>query len=111
MKTYVVLYYAPPEAMQTMSTATPEEMAEGQKKWMDWFEEIGDSLVEQGSFFGAGKSFTSDGVEDSSGEVTGYSLIQAESLAATEEMLKDHPHISWQPGCRISVYEPMDYKQ
>ena len=32
-------------------------------------------------------------------------IIQADSLDSVQELLKDHPHLSWIGGCRIEVHE------
>jgi len=107
MKKFVVLYYSPTEAMAKMQSSTPEEMQEGQKKWMDWFAEQGDDLLDMGEFFMQGRRITAAGSEDSTGAVTGYSIIQAESIDDAEKRLADHPHIEWFEGCSVEVYEPM----
>jgi len=108
MKKFVVLYYSPPEAMAKMKTSSPEDMAKGQAAWMEWFKKTGDHLVEMGEFFTQGTRITKSGSEDSSGKVTGYSIIQADSLDAAKGLLENHPHLEWHDGCSLEVYEPME---
>ncbi len=71
---------------------TPEEMA----GWNQWFESIADRQVERGHFPG-GRSITKDGVEDlpmAADSITGYTLIQAESLDAAEEIARGCPIVA-----------------
>ncbi len=106
MKKFIVLYHAPAEAMAQMATATPEEKEAGMKPWMEWMAKVGDKLVDGGSPFMPGERISADGsVKQSTNEVTGYSILEAEDLAAAKSHLKDHPHLQWWEGCAIEVFE------
>jgi len=107
MKKFIVVYYAPQEAMEKMASANPEEMAEGMKPWMDWKERCGEGLVDMGTPLGGGKKMTGSGVADSDKGVVGYSILQAENMDGAVKILKDHPHLQWTEGCQIEVYESM----
>ena len=107
MKKFLLLYYSPPEAMAKMQTASQDEMKAGEKQWMDWFDSLGDSLVERGDYFSRGTNYVDDNKADVSGKVTGYSMIQAESMEKAEEMVSNHPHLGWFEGCSVEVYEPI----
>ena len=37
--------------------------------------------------------------------ISGYSVLQAESMEALEEECKDHPHIGWHPEAYIEFFE------
>lgn len=41
---------------------------------------------------------TPTGSSPSNKEVTGYSIIEADSIEDAEEMLKGHPHLAWAAG-------------
>lgn len=107
MKKFVVLYYSPKEAMAKMATASPEEMKAGEKDWMDWFDSLGEHLVDRGEYFSQGVRFVGSDVEDATGKVTGYSLIQADSMDQAKSLLENHPHLEWFEGCAVEAYEPM----
>lgn len=107
MKKFLVIYYSPQGAMEKMKDATPEEMAEGMKPWMDWKEKCGDGMVDMGAPLANGRKVSKDGAEASSVEVSGYSMLQAEDMDGAVEMLKEHPHLEWTEGCRIEVFEAM----
>lgn len=106
MKTFVVIYHAPVEAMAKMATATPEEKAEGMKPWMAWMEKTGSHLINSGSPFMPGLRIAPDGsTQDSTNEVTGYSILEAEDIDHAKSMLTGHPHLQWMDKCAIEVFE------
>ena len=79
----------------------PEIMA----AWNTWFESIADRTVENGGFHGGAREISHDGSTDlpmRKDSITGYSIINAESLEAAEEMAKGNPFIA-----SIRVYEIM----
>jgi len=77
---------------------TPEIM----QKWQAWFESIADKQVGQGGF-AAGKEISSSGIRDLSWDgdcITGYNIIEADSMDAAEQLAQGNPFIS-----SIRVYE------
>lgn len=106
MKKFLVIYHAPAEAMAKMATATPEEKMEGMKPWMDWKDSVGDKLVDFGAPLMPGQRLLPDGsTKESTKEVTGYSMIQANDMNEAKALLKKHPHLAWTGGCDIEVHE------
>ena len=78
---------------------TPQIMA----AWGKWFEAVADKAVEHGGFHGGAREITRDGSRDLSmgkDAITGYSIIEAESLEAAEELAAANPFIA-----AIRVYE------
>jgi len=81
---------------------TPEVM----EAWGKWFESVADSSVEHGGFMG-GKEITKDGTNDlswSMDSITGYSIINAESLDEAVEIASGNPFIA-----SIRVYEVREH--
>ena len=77
---------------------TPEIM----KAWGAWFAAIAERTVDQGGFGGA-REISSAGTKDlpwGMESITGYNLIEAESLDEAEKIAKDCPYIAG-----IRVYE------
>ena len=77
---------------------TPEIM----EAWRAWFESIADRTIDQGGFAG-GREISSDGSQDlpwGMESITGYNIIEAESLDEAEKIAKDCPFIA-----SIRVYE------
>ena len=105
MKQFVVIYYAPMSAMEKMHTASPEDMKKGMEAWMAWGQKCGEHLVDFGAPLGPGQEISTTGSSAGKTEVTGYSLLQADSMEKAEELLKGHPHLAWTDGCRIEVHE------
>jgi hypothetical protein len=108
MKKFIVLYHANEAAAAKMAQATPEDMKEGMKPWMEWAEKCGDGLVDMGTPLGNGQKVTTDGSAASDKAVVGYSILQAEDMDAAKAMLSHHPHLAWTDGCEIEVHESME---
>ncbi len=80
---------------------TPEIMA----AWNKWFESVADKSVENGGFHGGAREISHSGTKDLSmgmESITGYSIINAESLDDAEKIAQDNPFIA-----SIRVYEIM----
>ena len=92
MKKYLFLYYG---------FVTPtKEIGDA---WGKWFQEVGDKFVDSGSAFGFGREITKTGVTDlplQADSLTGYSLINAESMEEATAIAKTNPMI-----LSVKVYE------
>lgn len=91
MKKYMLLHFG-------LVQPTPEIMS----AWQAWFESIADIQVAQGGFSG-GLEISRSGTNELSWDkdsITGYNIIEAESLEAAEALAKKNPFIS-----SIRVYE------
>jgi hypothetical protein len=91
--------------------ATPETEAEQQAvmaAWTGWFGEIGSAIVDPGNPFGPSKSVGSGGAVGDGGRsgLTGYSLVNADSLDAAAELAKGCPVLT--NGGAVEVYETFD---
>jgi len=111
MKKYIVIYYAPTEAMEKMKDSSPEEMKEGMEAWNSWAEKCGEGLVDLGTPLGNGQMISSAGANPSDKGVVGYSILQAETMEGAESMLLEHPHLAWTEGCSIEVHEALPIPQ
>lgn len=106
MKKFLVLYRSPVTAAEKMSSSTPEQMQASMKRWMDWKEKHGDFQVAWGLPLGETKLLNGDGsTAEGDDTITGYATVQAESLEAALEQLKDHPHLIDSDGNFIAVHE------
>lgn len=77
---------------------TPEIMS----KWKAWFESIADKQTDQGGFMG-GREISDAGTRDlpwDRDSITGYNIIEAESLDDAEKIASTNPFIE-----SIRVYE------
>jgi hypothetical protein len=87
---------------------TPESEAEQQAvmtAWTDWYTRLGQAVVDGGNPFGPSKSVAPDGsISDGAASgLTGYTILQAESLGAAAEMATGCPILA--SGGSIEVYE------
>jgi hypothetical protein len=81
---------------------TPEIMG----AWEAWFESISDKQVDQGGFSG-GREISRTGTRDlpwNMESITGYNIIEAESLEAAEKLAQSNPFIA---SIRIYEMSPM----
>ena len=96
MKKFVLLHFG-------FENPTPEIMA----AWNAWFESIADHSVENVGF-GGGREISKSGTKDLSWDmeaITGYSVIEAESLDEAERLAQTNPFIS-----SIRIYEVREPK-
>jgi hypothetical protein len=90
----------------------PESPEEGQKvmaAWGAWMESLGAAIVDPGNPVGMSKTVTSSGVEDNGGSnpLSGYTLVQADTIEAAIEMAKGCPVLVGGHGS-VEVAEAMD---
>ena len=94
MKKYVIFHYG-------FETPTQEIM----DAWSKWFESIGDKMVDPGSPLGPGREISRSGTKElpvGKESLTGYTVINADSIDAAEEIAKGCPMIT-----SVRVYEAM----
>ena len=92
MKRYMLLHFG-------FEKPTPEIMA----AWKAWLEAVADRTVDQGGFHGGAREISREGTRDlplAADSITGYSIINAESLEDAEAIARDNPFIA-----SIRVYE------
>jgi len=89
--------------------ASPEEpSAAVMDRWMAWFGELGEAVVEMGAPFGAVATIASDGTPSEGGgpdPATGYTVIAATNLHDAVVMAKGCPGLT--SGGSVKVYEAM----
>ena len=91
----------------------PADMAEEDRNkimqaWAAWMENVGSALVDVGAPTGPSTSIVDDGSNGDAALITGYSIIQADSMDAAKELCKDHPFLSDGEGkFAIDIFEMM----
>ena len=110
MKKYLVLYHMTAAAKKKGERMRKEggkaAVEATMKAWMEWAEKCGDQLVEMGAPLAKGSKVDNKGTADSRKGVSGYSIVQAKSIAGARKLLRKHPHLSWlDDGCSIEVHE------
>jgi hypothetical protein len=104
MAKFLVLYNATASATEQMSNATPEEAKAGMDAWMTWASEAGERVVDLGMPLETRSRVTSGGATPTSGQASGYSILESDSLADVQALLAKHPHLGM-AGSSIDVLE------
>ncbi len=111
MPKYMMIYRG--EATD-MSEMTPEQGAEIMAKWGAWMGRIGSALADVGAPFGPGSSVVDDGSSACAAAASGYSIVEADDMAAAQALTDGHPYLSEGKGdYAIDVYElmPVPFEQ
>ena len=107
MKKFLVLYKASRSGFDQMMKATPEQQKEGMDMWMKWGQKNGSSIVDMGAPLGKTLKVTKSGdTSESSNDLGGYSILQAESKEALAKAMDGHPHFIMPEGW-IEIVEIM----
>ena len=94
MKKFMALYMAPAAVIEQMMKIPPEETREIMEAWTDWGEEHAERIVTMGSPLGRTLTVTAKGTTETSNEVTGYSVVEAESHEDAASIFAGHPHLA-----------------
>lgn len=95
MKRFMLLHFG-------FEKPTPEIM----EAWGKWFVSVADKSVDNGGFHGGAREISHNGTKDlpmGVDSITGFSIINAESLEEAEAIAGDNPYIA-----SIRVYEIME---
>src|SRR6478672_2273147 len=96
MAKFIYLYRGP---ATPMSDLTPEQGAERMAK-------VGAALVDGGSPFGSRASVRDDGTEGPAGDLIGYTIVEADDLAAAKALTNGLPFLSGSDGkCAVEIFE------
>ena len=82
-----------------------EREAAGMKAWGDWMATHKAVIVEQGGPLGKTKRTDAQGVSDTTNNMAGYIVIQAESHEAAARLFERHPHFAIFPGDAVKIME------
>jgi hypothetical protein len=101
MAKFMYLYRGP-----AAPVTTPEQGAERAAAFGAWIEKTGAALVDVGSPFGPGASIRNDGTEGTPGELVGYTIVEADDLAAAKALTDGLPFLSGSDGtCAVEIFE------
>ena len=84
--------------------ATQEEGQKSMEEWKDWAANLGPALVNPGTPVGITRVLTKDGVSEnpSPHPIMGFSILQADSMEAALELLRDCPHFIYEGTLEVS---------
>jgi hypothetical protein len=103
MAKFIYLYRGP---ATPISGRTPEQDAERTAAFGAWMENAGPALVDVGSPFGTSASVRDDGTEGTAGDLIGYTIVEADDLAAAKALTGGLPFLSGSDGkCAVEIFE------
>ena len=87
---------------------TEEQAGEVFAKWAAWMEKVGPALSDVGTPFGPSVSMVDDGTVGQAASLTGFSIVEADSLDAAQGLANGHPYLSEGKGdYAIDIFEMM----
>ena len=101
MARFLVLYRAPVSAREQMTNVTPEQAQAGMDLWQAWAGRARDAIVDLGAPLGDAAMV---GNGEAHHDIVGYSILEADSPDAMNELLRDHPHFHTPKG-EVEVHE------
>ena len=104
MTKFMVLYRSVSSARDQMANATPDQATAGMEAWMAWAGKAGDAIVDLGAPLEGAAQIGAGSPAVGQAQITGYSILQAESADALTSLLDAHPHLQM-PGSSIDVLE------
>ncbi len=88
------------------SGLTPEQGAERAATFSAWIGKAGPALIDVGSPFGASASVRDDGTEGTPGDLIGYTIVEADDLAAAKALTDGLPFLADSDGkCAVEIFE------
>ncbi|MBI2610713.1 hypothetical protein HYW60_02135 [Candidatus Kaiserbacteria bacterium] len=105
MKKFLVLYRMDMAAMQKMMQETSaEDRKKSMGEWAEWMKKHMANFADAGAPVGKTTHVTSSGATDTSNDIGGYSIVQAESKEAAAALFADNPHLQM-PGAIVELME------
>jgi hypothetical protein len=103
MAKFMYLYRGP---ATPASDSTPEQAAERMAAFGAWMGKVGLALVDVGSPFGTSASVRDDGAHGSASDLIGYTIVEADDLAAAQAFTDGLPFLSGSDGrCTVEIFE------
>jgi YCII-related domain len=95
MSSFILLYNGP---------ATP--LGASHEGWPEWFQRVGEHLVDMGSPMTNGFVVHSDGTTtETAASLNGYSIVRAEDRGEALDLVKDHPFLALGDEYTIEAFE------
>lgn len=109
MKTFLAIYTGSQSGMDAWKSMDATQRAEKEKAgidaWKNWGTEHQASIADQGHPLGKTKRVSADGIADIRNQMTGYTIVRAESHDAAARLFEQHPHFTIFPGDAVEVME------
>jgi hypothetical protein len=100
----MVLYRSSIPVREMMAGATPEQAQAGMQAWQAWASQAGSAIVDLGAPLASGRTVGGSG----GGDVSGYSVVEADSEDAAAALFAEHPHLHTPGDSSIEILEFID---
>jgi hypothetical protein len=90
-----------------MANASLEQAKAGMDAWMGWMQQVGEAIVDPDAPIGPGHHVTDGSASASKSDITGYSIVQAESVDDAARLFREHPHFMTPAETSIEVLEAL----
>ena len=105
MAKFILVYKGP---VTDMSDMTEEQSKAIMDAWGQWMGNVGTALLDIGQPMANGVSLVDNGAEGTAAELNGYSIVEANDMAAAKSLADGHPFLSEGKGnFAIDIYELM----
>ena len=109
MKKFLAVYLGSPsglDAWKKLDEATRKQKeSAGMQAWKEWMTTNAHAVVDHGCPLGKTKRVSGTGIADIRNDLTGYTIVQAESHEAAAKLFQDHPHFTMFPGNAVEIME------
>ena len=106
MGKYLALYLgSATDAEKSAAPIDSDTQAKGMAAWGAWMGSNAASIVDGGGPLGATKRVSKSGISETRNNLTGYVIVEAETLEAAARLFVDHPHFTIFPGDAVEIVE------
>ena len=111
MKKFMAVYIGTPAAREKYNQRIPDpaqrksQEQAGVAAWGQWVKDHGKSIVDVGTPLGKTLRTSRSGIESFRNQMTGYTVVRAESQEAAAKLFEGHPHFSIFPGDSVEIME------
>ena len=74
-------------------------------EWMKWSKAHEKAIVDLGTPLGKTKRVTASGASNTKNDMTGYAIVEGDTVDSVTKMFKEHPHFKMGAGVSIEVME------
>jgi hypothetical protein len=109
MKTFLAIYLGSAAGRERWMALNEAERKQREKTgmaaWQGWMTSHKSVLADGGGPLGKTKRVSAKGSADVKNDMTGYTVVRAETHDAAAKMFEKHPHFSSFPGDAVEVME------
>jgi len=109
MKKFLAVFVGSPNAMGSWEKLSESErqqrQIQGITAWKKWAQDHVASILEMGGPLSKTMLTSKAGISDIRNNMSGFSIVKAESQAAAAQLFLNHPHFTIFPGEGVEVME------